>query len=70
MRLARLKKVLNGIEDNGYEVQTEEVPGRGEDNTDFEHHLLVFDKVTKRVIIKMNLNRNQVYYSNGRGIKE
>lgn len=68
MRLDRLKKILNEIPNTeNLELKTEEVPSRGENSTTFEHHLVIFNKLTDKILLKLNPNRNQVYYSNGRG---
>lgn len=64
MKLKRLRDVLNKIEDKDYEVETEEIVGRGEE-LNFQHHLVIFNKIEKQVVIKLNLNRNQIYYTNG-----
>lgn len=68
MNLKRLKKELNLItEDKNLEAVTEEVVGKGEDSVSFKQHLVIFDKITKRIIIKFNLNDSQVYRTNGTG---
>ena len=68
MNLKRLKSILISLDDK-LEVQTEEIVGRG-DELNFQHHLVVFDPKTKRVILKANLNKNQVYRTNGTGFYE
>jgi hypothetical protein len=69
MNLKRLKSLIKDLDDKLH-AHTEEVVGRNREDSDevkFEHHLVIFDPKTKRVILKANLNKNQVYRTNGTG---
>ena len=72
MNVKRLKSLIKDLDDNLH-AHIEEVIGRNKEGTDdikFEHHLVIFNPITKRVILKANLNKNQVYKVNGTGFYE